>query len=281
MSPTTAPTACPSISEAGGPQDFAFDVASCDDSGRVTKHPARARQLIESLRDGVTLEMVCIPGGVFTMGAPATEPASGGEERPQHDVSVPPFCLGKYTVTIAQWGAVMDALPGFPGVFRADPRQPVVRVSCEDAEAFCARLTEMSGHAYRLPSEAEWEYACRAGTTTRFAFGNAITPALVNSREAARGATVAAGSLGVANGFGLCDMHGNVWEWCRDLWHGDYRGAPADGSAWLSDSDLRSRVLRGGAWSHAATSCRSAARIVCGNTTARSRKIGFRVAMTG
>ena len=268
-------------SEDGLLHDFAFDVASCDDNGRVTRQPARARQAIEILGDGVSLEMVRIPSGRFTMGAPEGEPASGGEERPQHQVSVPPFCLGKYTVTIAQWGAVMGAIPGVPNAFRSDPRQPVVRVSCDDAEAFCVRLSELSGRAYRLPSEAEWEYACRAGTTTPFCFGNTITPALANSREAARGTTVAAGSFGVANGFGLFDMHGNVWEWCRDLWHGDYRGAPADGSAWVSDSDLRSRVLRGGAWSHAARSCRSAARIVCGNTSARSRKIGFRVAMTG
>jgi formylglycine-generating enzyme required for sulfatase activity len=84
----------------------------------------------------------------------------------------------------------------------------------------------------------------------------------------------------VANGFGLFDMHGNVWEWCRDLWHGDYRGAPADGSAWLSDSDIRTRVLRGGAWSHPAKNCRSAVRSLTGDVTARSSKIGFRVAMT-
>jgi formylglycine-generating enzyme required for sulfatase activity len=260
---------------------FTFDAAACDANGRLTKRQAHARQLIETLGDGVTLEMVHIPGGVFTMGAPQDEPGSGGEERPQHKVSMPPFYLGKSTVTIAQWRAVMGAIPGVPNVFRADPRQPVVRVSCEDAEAFCARLSERCGRRYRLPSEAEWEYACRAGTTTPFCFGSTIAPAIVNSREAGRGTTVAAGSLGVANDFGLFDMHGNVWEWCRDLWHGDYRGAPADGSAWLSDSDARSRVLRGGAWSHAANSCRAAARIVCGNTTARSRKIGFRVAMTG
>lgn len=261
--------------------DFAFDVASCDNNGRVRKRRARARQAVETLSDGVILEMVRIPAGVFTMGAPESEPASGGEERPRHKVTMSPFSLGKYTVTIAQWGAVMGAIPGVPNAFRADPRQPVVRVSCDEAEAFCARLSEMTGHRYRLPSEAEWEYACRAGTTTPYWFGSAIAPTIVNCREAGRGATVAAGSLGVANGFGLFDMHGNVWEWCRDLWHGDYRGAPADGSAWLTDSDLRSRVIRGGAWSHPARSCRAAARVVCGNTTARSRKIGFRVAMEG
>ena len=146
---------------------------------------------------------------------------------------------------------------------------------------FCARLSEMTGRCYRLPSEAEWECACRAGTTTPYTFGQTITPAIVNTRESGRATTVAAASLGVANGFGVFDMHGNVWEWCRDLWHGDYRGAPADGSAWLSDSeDARTRVLRGGAWSHPAKNSRSATRSLTGDVTARSSKIGFRVAMT-
>jgi formylglycine-generating enzyme required for sulfatase activity len=266
-------------------EDFAFDVATTDGEGRVTLRPTRARQVVETLAPGVDLEMVRIPGGVFTMGAPEDEAGSNGGERPQHQVTVPPFYFGKSTVTIAQWRAVMGAPPermqAITGSFGASPRQPAVRVSYLETEAFCARLSETTGRCYRLPSEAEWEYACRAGTTTPFAFGETITPGMVNYRESGRAATVAAGSHAVANGFGLFDMHGNVWEWCRDLWHGDYRGAPADGSAWLGDSDIRTRVLRGGAWSHAAKYCRSATRSLTGDVTARSSKIGFRVALTG
>jgi hypothetical protein len=134
-----------------------------------------------------------------------------------------------------------------------------------------------SGRAYRLPSEAEWEYACRAGTSTPFWFGTTITRAVANFDG---DVTTPVGSLGAANGFGLFDMHGNVFEWCRDRWHGDYQGAPRDGSAWTSGADQRTRVLRGGSWSHGAKFCRSAARMLSGEPKARSRKIGFRVALS-
>jgi formylglycine-generating enzyme required for sulfatase activity len=174
--------------------------------------------------------------------------------------------------------------------YKASGRLPVVRVSHEEAEAFCARLSRRSGRDYRLPTEAEWEYACRAGTTTAFAFGSTITREIVNHdgesiRLAAAGATnlpatLPVGSGGVANGFGLFDMHGNVWEWCRDFWHGNYDGAPTDGSGWISDADKRSRVLRGGSWFSVANACRSASRSLSGETSVRSREIGFRVAMT-
>jgi formylglycine-generating enzyme required for sulfatase activity len=265
-------------------QDYAFDVATSDGGGLVTMRQARAQQFIERLAHGVDLEMVRIPGGVFTMGAPETEAGSNGGERPQHQVTVRLFYLGKYTVTIEQWRAVMGTPPqrmeAIAASFGASPKQPAVRVSYNEVEAFCARLSEMTGRSYRLPSEAEWEYACRAGTMTPFAFGETITPTIANYSASGRATTVAAASLRVANDFGLFDMHGNVWEWCRDLWHGDYRGAPADGSAWLSDSDIRTRVLRGGAWSHPAKNCRSAVRSLTGDVTARSSKIGFRVAMT-
>jgi formylglycine-generating enzyme required for sulfatase activity len=235
---------------------------------------------VEHLGGDVTLQMMPIPGGTFLMGAPESEAGSHGNERPQHHVTVPPFCLGRTTVTTAQWCAVMGALPdgmrAVDAAFTASPAQPVVRVSCDEAETFCQTLSRRSGRTYRLPSEAEWEYACRAGTKTPFAFGATITRALANFDGSA---TIETGSLGPANGFGLADMHGNVFEWCRDLWHGDYRGAPADGSPWMDGADPRTRVLRGGSWAHGASACRSAARMLSGEPRARSRKIGFRVAM--
>jgi formylglycine-generating enzyme required for sulfatase activity len=250
---------------------FAFDVVTLDQDGRETeRRRGRAQQFAERLGKRTILQMVQIPGGTFTMGAPAGETGSNDSERPQRLVTVPPFYLGKYPVTIDQWRAVMGALPpatkALNKEFMASGRQPVVRVSYDEAEAFCAQLSRTAWRAYRLPTEAEWEYACRAGTASPFAFGESITREVVNHDgetlrlAGKRCATTPAGSLGVANGFGLFDMHGNVWEWCRDWWHGNYQGAPGDGSAWRRDADKRTRVLRGGSWSAAAKSCRAAAR---------------------
>jgi formylglycine-generating enzyme required for sulfatase activity len=236
--------------------------------------------LAEKLGGGLTLQMMRIPGGTLLMGAPESEAGSHRNERPQRHVTLPPFCMSQTTVTIAQWCAVMGALPGgmiaVDAAFTASPAHPVVRVSFDEAEAFCQTLSRQTGRAYRLPSEAEWEYACRAGTSTPFCFGDAVTRALANFDGTA---TIPVGSLGAANSFDLFDMHGNVFEWCQDRWHGDYRGAPVDGSAWTSDADPRTRVLRGGSWAHGARACRSAARMLSGEPRARSRKIGFRVAL--
>jgi len=239
-----------------------------------------ARLFAEPLGDGVTLQMARIPAGTFLMGAPESESGSLRSERPQHHVAVATFCLGRHAVTIAQWCAVMGAIPAgmtdVDATFRASGEQPVVRVSCDEAEAFCRTLSDRTGRAYRLPSEAEWEYACRAGTTAPFGFGATITRDAANFDGTS---TMRVGSFS-ANGFALFDMHGNVFEWCQDRWHADYRGAPADGRAWTSDADQRTRVLRGGSWAHGATFCRSAARMLSGEPKARSRKIGFRVAMS-
>ncbi|KAF0248151.1 MAG: serine/threonine protein kinase, partial [bacterium] len=164
------------------------------------------------------------------------------------------------------------------------------QVRWDEVVEFCKKLSEKIGKTYRLPSEAEWEYACRAGTTTAFAFGETITPEIVNYDgnrpygEAPKGEdrakTTPVGSLGVANDFGLYDMHGNVWEWCQDTWHSDYTDAPIDGSAWeTTPSNNTSRVLRGGAYSDNATVCRSASR---GNGTpdVRYGNDGLRVVMS-
>jgi formylglycine-generating enzyme required for sulfatase activity len=220
--------------------------------------------------------MVEIPGGDFLMGAPDREKGRSNNEVPQHKVTLSPFFMGKYAVTQAQWRIVAGwpkverELPPEPSRFKDDDR-PVEQVSWLAAVEFCARLTQKTGRAYRLPSEAEWEYACRAGTTTPFAFGETITHEIVNywsehpyaqaPKAAPRHETVPVGSLGVANAFGLYDMHGNVWEWCEDHWHNSYKGAPTDGSAWVDISATGSnRVNRGGSWNDNAVNCRSAFR---------------------
>jgi formylglycine-generating enzyme required for sulfatase activity len=271
------------------PRPFAFNAVTPDAPDPERR---RAQQFAERLGRSAILHMVQIPGGTFLMGAPEDEPCSKSSERPQHRVTIPPFCLGKHAVTIGQWRAVMRAPPYAMKIaddsFKRSGRQPVVRVSFDEAEEFCARLSRKTGRTYRLPTEAEWEYASRAGTSTAFAFGATISRELVvHDGEAIRRAdpdrahptTRPVGSLGIANGFGLYDMHGNVWEWCQDYWHNTYQGVPVDGSAWKS-GESRNRVLRGGSWYATAEFCRAAARNRGGQAGIRSRQIGFRVALS-
>ena len=223
------------------------------------------------------------------MGSPEGE--GYDSEHPQHEVTVQPFFMGKYPVTQAQW-RVVAALPKVrsdlnpnPSRFQGDNR-PVEQVNWYDAVEFCVRLSQKTGREYRLPSEAEWEYACRAGTITPFHFGETITPDLANyNGEYTYGAgfqgkyrqeTTPVGSFQVANAFGLYDMHGNVWEWCADHVHGNYQGAPTDGSAWLNDNDDKARQLRGGSWDDGPRYCRSASRSY-GDADDRYNVLGFRV----
>ena len=220
----------------------------------------------EDLGNGIEIEMLYIPGGNFTMGAPNNEQGSSNNERPQHQVRVPTFFMGKYPVTQAQWRAVTfitkvnRELNPDPSYFKGDNR-PVESISWFDAVEFCQRLSQYTNKNYRLPSEAEWEYACRARSTTPFYFGETITSDLVN-HDGNYKRTTDVGSLGRANAFGLYDMHGNVWEWCADQWHENYTGAPTDGSAWIdtSDNDNHCRLLRGGSWNLIPESCRCAYR---------------------
>jgi formylglycine-generating enzyme required for sulfatase activity len=260
----------------------------------INRSQGTAKQFSENLGNQVQLEMVQIPGGTFTMGAPETEEGSSDRERPQHQVTVPPFFMGKYPVTQAQWKFVAS-LPEVSRELKADPSEfkgdnrPVEQVNWFDAVEFCQRLSEHTKRNYRLPSEAEWEYACRAGTTTPFHFGETITSELANydaeytygvgTKGTSRGETTEVGSFGVANGFGLYDMHGNVLEWCADQYHDNYEKAPIDGSAWidekLDDDDNRSRLLRGGSWYSYPVVCRSAYRFNFPDLD--SNVIGFRV----
>ncbi|MEB3336606.1 MAG: formylglycine-generating enzyme family protein, partial [Leptolyngbyaceae bacterium] len=238
----------------------------------------------EDLGNGIGLDMVLIPGGTFEMGSPETEPDRYSQEGPQHTVTVPFFLMGRYPVTQAQWQAVAK-LSKVKNTLKVNPsrfpgaNRPVERVSWNDAVEFCQRLARYTRREYRLPTEAEWEYACRAGTTTPFHFGETLTTDLANYRGTDnkdwnwsgsygrgpkgiyREETIEVGSLGYANAFGLSDMHGNVWEWCADHWHDNYEGAPTDGRAWLNENENDYRILRGGSWDFDPRDCRSAYRL--------------------
>jgi formylglycine-generating enzyme required for sulfatase activity len=243
----------------------------------------------EDLGAGVKLILMLIPGGEFDMGSSENEPESFDNERPQHHVQVPQFLLGRYPITQDQWRVVAGyeviniELPIDPSEFKGDNR-PVESVSWEYAQEFCRRLSAKTGKKYRLPSEAEWEYACRAGTVTPFHFGETISPELANYEESAiynnepKGEyRVETTKVGVfpANEWGLHDMHGNIWEWCEDDWHESYDGAPRDGSAWLDSDGLRSmKMVRGGSWGSYPRHCRSASRSFNGEV---SNLVGFRV----
>ena len=269
---------------------FLFQTAQINNNGteikRITKN---ANYFGEDLGDGVTLEMVAIPGGTFIMGSPENEEGYHSSESPQHEVTVPPFFMGKYPVTQQQW-RVVAALPkdkidlkSDPSYFKGD-NLPVECVSWNDAQEFCARLSRMANKTYRLPTEAEWEYACRGGTTTPFYCGETISTDLANydgnytygqgQKGEYREKTTEVGKF-PANPFGLYNMCGNVWEWCEDGWHENYINAPTDGSAWTSPS-TEYMLLRGGSWNLLARSCRAAYR--AGNSRdSRSSSYGFRV----
>jgi formylglycine-generating enzyme required for sulfatase activity len=256
----------------------------------ISRSQQTAQYFVEDLGNKVKLNMVLIKSGSFMMGTPENEEGSMDSERPQHKVTVPTFFMGQYPITQAQWKAVAS-LPQVKRSFKSDPsrfkgaNRPVERVSWFDAVEYCDRMTQYTGRIYRLPSEAEWEYACRAGTTTPFHFGETITPELANynakyiygrgAKGIARQETTDVGSFGVANAFGLYDMHGNVWEWCGDHWHSKYEGAPTDGSAW-TDNDNDSRLLRGGSWNYYPGFCRSGCRYNY-NPDDDNYYIGFRV----
>jgi formylglycine-generating enzyme required for sulfatase activity len=226
----------------------------------------------EDLGSGVKLTLMLIPGGEFLMGAPADEPESDEREQPQHLVRVSQFLMGRYPVTQAQWRVVAGykqinkELKLNPSNFKGDNR-PVENVSWNDAQEFCRRLSVKSEKNYQLPSEAQWEYACRAKTVTPFHFGEIITTEVANYNDSNESQgkyqkkTTDVGSF-PANDWGLHDMHGNVWEWCEDDWHGSYEGAPVDGSAWVDAADQasRARILRGGSWYFYPRNCRSAVR---------------------
>ena len=263
-------------------EEFEFDVVIVNRQGEITdRRTHRAQQFVEDLGNGVTLEMVSLPAGRFMMGSRL---GSGyDDERPQHSVGIASFLLGKYPITQEQWEAVMAWTPPYRC---QGSRHPADRVSWKDAMEFCQRLSEKTGRAYRLPSEAQWEYGCRAGTTTPFYFGETITTDLANyvgehtylsePKGVYRHVTTDVGSF-PPNAFGLYDMHGSVWEWCADAWHDDYTGAPADGNTWDCCANSQ-RVLRGGSWHDPPGICRCAARLKLDPSDGEDY-VGFRVAL--
>ena len=227
-------------------------------------------------------EMVVIPAGWFTMGSPPDEPERWDAEGPQHKVTIAkPFAIGRFAVTFAEWDAAQQdkdwkaitgraaRQPADQGWGRGD--RPVIDVEWNDAKAYVKWLSKKTGKDYRLPSEAEWEYACRAGTTTPFWWGSSITPEQANYDGSAdpykggakksefRQKTLPVQSFEL-NPWGLYQVHGNVWEWCEDLWHDNYKGVPQDGSAWITEGSTW-RVLRGGSWNDNPRALRSAYRI--------------------
>jgi formylglycine-generating enzyme required for sulfatase activity len=211
------------------------------------------------------IEFVLIPAGSFTMGSNDVR----ADEQPVHRVTISEaFYMGKYEVTQAQWHAVMGNNPSL--LTNCGGNCPVEQVSWDDAQQFIDRLNQANdGYNYRLPTEAEWEYACRAGTTTVFAFGDSLGsdkanfdgnhPYGVAGKGVYRQNTIPVGRF-QPNAFGLYDMHGNVKEWCQDWYHETYLGAPTDGSAWLSGGEQKTRVLRGGSFYDDGTFLRSAFR---------------------
>ena len=244
--------------------------------------PISFRVMHQSLPNNQELQMVIVPAGSVTMGSP---PSVGyRDEGPPHYVRVNQFLISRYTITQQQWKAVMRRLPPCRG---KGLEFPVDRVSWNDAQSFCRRLSSISGRLYRLPSEAEWEYACRAHTASAFCYGDMITTEVCNyvglhaygagPKGTYRHGPIPSGGF-PPNAFGLHDMHGNLWEWCEDTWHDDYSNAPASGEPW-THGGTDERVLRGGSWHDPPDLCRSSCRLKLRPTEGEDF-VGVRIALT-
>lgn len=273
---------------------FDFEVVTVDSRGEVAKRVGcTAEYFREDLGQDTYIDLVLVPGGKFMMGSSDTE--GNDDARPQHSVAVSSFWMSKYPITQSQWRAVA-ALPEIglelisnPSGFQGN-NHPVEQVSWDDAAEFCKRLSSATGRNYRLPSEAEWEYACRANTVSLFHYGDVLTPQLARCKSNAftalfmpmfSGKTSPVGSF-TPNHFGLYDMHGNVWEWCLDNVHlksggfgMSYKNAPVDGSAWLT-GDASVKIVRGGSWSFNPPCCHSSYRWQF-MRTGKANHVGFRI----
>ena len=227
--------------------------------------------------------MVVIPAGRFSMGSPEDEVGRTEGEGPQHEVAIAePFAVSKYEVTFDQWDACVAAA-ACPRARDAWGRGslPVINVSWDDTKLYVAWLSLLTGKKYRLLTEAEWEYAARAGSMSRYAWGDEPGNGNANCRGCGGARILQSAPVGSfrPNAFGIYDMEGNVWEWVEDIWHDSYEGAPADGSAWVEGDDATYRVVRGGSWNNEIELVRAAIRFK------RHRKVqfetlGFRVART-
>lgn len=257
-----------------------FETPTLNDHGEIvawTHHAAEQRT--ENLGQDIHLGMLVIPSGIYQMGSPRHK--GSPDESPQHLVTIRSFLMSQFLITQAQWKAMMGKLP--PCRFKGEDL-PVERVSWNDAQKFCQGLSKRSGRKYQLPSETQWEYACRAGTATPFSFGETITTAVANYngehgfRDEPRGIyfhSTNAGGKFPPNAFGLYDMHGNLWEWCDDNWLEDYTSSPRDSSSY-QNKDSHYRVARGGSWHEPPALCRSASRLRVLESEA-DEVMGFRV----
>ncbi len=258
--PPTSPSSEPQEGPSAGGGEVSFQQITTThgwleregNSWQVKKDVVEVQGYREELAPGVALTMLRIPAGSFLMGSPANEPERASDEGPQHEVRLEEFYLSQTPITQAEWRVVagwpkveLDLNPD-PSNFKGSNR-PVERVNWHEAMEFCRRLSDPTGRRYGLPSEAQWEYACRAGTTTPFHFGATLTAELANydgtflrffgrynggPKGVNRKETTPVGTF-PANPWGLQDVHGNVWEWCDDHWHDNYQGAPANGRSWL------------------------------------------------
>ena len=261
-------------------------VASGVDPFVAIEHAAQGDRIVAARLWLENLRLVKIPTGTFRMGSLEKEKDREDDEGPQREVTIArPFRVGALTVTQGCWEALMGINPS---QFTGDPRLPVERVSWDGicgTDGFLARLNALTegarpeGQVFRLPTEAEWEHACRAGTDTAYSFGDDQTDLKTHGwfDGNADGRTHPVGQKN-PNPWGIHDLHGNVWEWCADVWHDDYKGAPKDGSAWMEGGNQARRVLRGGSWYNYAGYARSAYRL-WGDTYDRSSYVGFRLAL--
>jgi eukaryotic-like serine/threonine-protein kinase len=240
---------------------FSFETVTVDDCGEIiTSTKKHAFYYTENLGNDITLDMVYIPSGSFMMGSD-----DNINEQPIHEVTLKSFYISRYPITQPQYQAIMhENLSEFRG-----KDLPVDRVALHCAGAFCARLSNITQKKYCLPSENQWEYACRANSTTRFSFGNKITDDVANfnsdlaydyARKGLYRSQITKVGTFPPNAFGLGDMHGNVWEWCFDNWHENYQYAPSNDIAWRHNGLGNSAVLRGGSWYEGGRCCTSSYR---------------------
>lgn len=243
----------------------------------IEKAPAATAAAAGEVKDCSSCPvLVSLPHGSFTMGSNSGDPS----EKPAHQVSISkPFAIGKYEVTVEQWDACVDGggCQKTSDGSRAK-NSPARDVSWDDAQQYVKWLSKTTGKAYRLPTEAEWEYAARGGTSTRYWWGEQMRTGMANCKDCGepwqKEAPAAVGSF-AANPFGLHDVSGSVWEWVADCWHNSYKGAPADGKAW-DEPNCRTRVIRGGSWRDGASYMPSSTRFKY-DASVRYSQNGFRV----
>lgn len=268
------------------PKEFSFEIVTVNDKGEIINQNQKTAQYLQkNLGNGVNIDFVNVPGGTFTMGSPDSERRRDDDEQPQRQITIPQFWMSKYPVTQLQYETIMVNNPSY----FSGKNLPVERVSWFDAIKFCQITSQRLGKEIKLPSEAQWEYSCRAGTTTPFYFGPVITSDLANidgeyshyryanePNGIYREKTTDVG-LFPPNAFGLYDMHGNIQEFCQDDYHDDLTKIPNDGSPWLDEGKVK--VIRGGSWYDHPWYCRSAYRYVIPNNGSKNETVGFRVVM--